>query len=151
MGAWEPVLWLVAAVILVGVELLTVQMVSVWFAVGAAGALLVSLTGLPLVVQCAVFLLVSCVSLILSRPLARRLTKRGSTHTNADAVIGMTGTVTEAVDNIQEAGRVNVNGLSWSARSQSGEPLAAGSRVLVVRIDGVKLLVTPSDTITEQK
>lgn len=146
MEKWYPIIWLVLAVVLGGAELLSVQLVSIWFALGAAVTVLVSLTGVPFPVQLAAFVLVSCLALIFSRPLARRILNKERTPTNADAVIGMVAIVTEKIDNLHEVGRVQVNGLSWSARAENGVVLASGDEVLVCRIDGVKLIVTPLNT-----
>ena len=88
--------------------------------------------------QVALFFLGSAAALSLTRPLARRLQRPGPTSTNADRVIGATAVVTEAVDNLQGAGRVSVMGNSWAAR---GETIPTGETVTVVRIEGVKLIV----------
>ena len=66
---WYPLLWLLIAALLLVFEFLTYQLVSIWFAAGAAAALFISLTGMPFSAQLAVFVLVSCVALIASRPL----------------------------------------------------------------------------------
>ena len=136
-----PVLWLVLAVILAIAEAATVQLVSIWFALGAAITALLSLTGLPPAIQFACFVLISCVALLLSRPLAHRLLGAKQQKTNADAVVGMEGIVTEPIDNLHEQGRVLVNGLSWSARSAGGEAIEKDQTVRVEKIDGVKLIV----------
>ena len=143
MWNWYPFIWLLVAVLLLVLEFMTYQLVSIWFAVGAAAALLISLTGVPFSVQLATFVLVSCVALIASRPLARQMMQSRKARTNADAVIGTEGVVTEAVDNLHERGRVSAMGLSWSARSQDGEPIAENQAVQVLGIEGVKLIVRP--------
>ena len=61
--------------------------------------------------------------------------------TNLDAVVGMEALVTEAIDNINARGAVKVYGKEWSARSADGEPVPAGTTVVVERIEGVKLIV----------
>ena len=86
-------------------------------------------------------MLISCVALLLSRPLAHRLLGAKKQKTNADAVVGMEGIVTEPIDNLHEQGRVLVNGLSWSARSAGGEAIEKDQTVRVEKIDGVKLIV----------
>ena len=140
---WYPLIWLIAAVALVVLEFATYQLVCIWFAAGAVFALFISLLNVPFSVQLAVFVLASCLALILSRPLARRIMTGRKTRTNADAVIGAEGVVTEAVDNLRGAGRVSAMGLSWSARSESGEPIAEKQPVRVIAIEGVKLIVRP--------
>ena len=65
-------------------------------------------------------------------------------RTNVDAVIGQEGIVTEAIDNLEAVGTVKLNGLPWSARSESGAKIASGTVVTVRRVDGVKLIVSPN-------
>lgn len=142
---WYPLFWLLAAILLLAAELLTYQLVSIWFAVGAAFALFSALMHLPFSMQLAVFVLVSCAALILSRPLARRIMSERKTRTNADAVVGSSGVVTEAIDNLQGKGRVSAMGLSWSARSEDGQVIAPQQPVQVLAIQGVKLIVRPME------
>ncbi len=148
---WFPILWLGLCVVLVLIETATPQLVSIWFALGAAVAACVSMTGVPLPVQICVFVFVSCLALLASRPLAVRMLRGRRVKTNADATVGMQGVVTEAVDNLHGTGRALVQGLSWSARSEDGEPIPEGAAVRVLRIDGVKLIVQPVPSTTNEE
>ncbi len=141
MARWAPLLWLLAAVILGIAEALTVDLVAIWFAAGAFAAVIPALLGAPVWLQLLVFLAVSIVTLAFTRPAAAHLLKVRKTSTNADRVIGMMGVVTEPIDNITGKGRVQVNGLSWAARSDDGEPVNEGESILVKEIDGVKVIV----------
>lgn len=135
-------IWLGITVLAAVVEAAVPALVSIWFVPGGIMALIASLAGGPLPLQIGLFLVGSVVSLVLTRPLARRLQKPGPTSTNADRVIGATAIVTEDVDNLQGAGRVSVMGNSWAARSEHiGETIPTGETVTVVRIEGVKLIV----------
>ncbi|MCI8441955.1 MAG: NfeD family protein [Provencibacterium sp.] len=142
---WYPLLWLLLAALLLTLEFLTYQLVSIWFAAGAVVALLLSLTGMPFSVQLACFVLVSCIALLAFRPLCRHILAGRRERTNADAVIGSEGMVTEKVDNLQGKGRVSAMGLNWSARSENGQPIAEKQPVRVLAIEGVKLIVRPLD------
>lgn len=146
---WYPFFWLVAAILLLVAEFLTYQLVSIWFAAGAVFALFGALMHLPLSVQLAIFVLASCLALILSRPLARHIINERKTRTNADAVVGASGMVTEAIDNLQGKGRVSAMGLSWSARSEDGQCIAPEQPVQVLAIQGVKLIVRPIEPPTQ--
>lgn len=142
MGIMEFI-WLGVTVLAAVVEAAVPALVSIWFIPGGILALIASLAGGPVPMQIGLFLAGSVVSLVLTRPLARRLQKPGPISTNADRVIGATAVVTEAVDNLQGAGRVSVMGNSWAARSdRGGETISTGETVTVVRIEGVKLIVT---------
>ena len=140
----NPVIWLIVMVLFLVVEGITVGLVSLWFALGALAALLVSLAVDNVWVQIAVFLVVSAAALAALRPMSRRLLAGRKQPTNADRVIGAEGRVTQAVDNLAGAGAVQVLGQEWTARSAGGEPIPAGETVTVVRIEGVKRLVEPA-------
>ena len=137
----NTVLWLIALVVFLMVEASTVTMVSLWFAVGALAAMIVSLfAGLGW--QVGVFLVVSAVALTALRPLARKYFKPRVTKTNVDAIIGSQGYVTTPIDNMAATGKVKLGAMEWTARSTSGEPIPAGTLVKVDRIEGVKAFVT---------
>lgn len=143
MGIMD-LIWLGVTVLAAVVEAAIPALVSIWFIPGGILALIASLAGGSVPLQIGLFLAGSVVSLALTRPLARRLLEKpGPVSTNADRVIGATAVVTEAVDNLQGAGRVSVMGNSWAARSdRGGETISMGETVTVVRIEGVKLIVT---------
>ena len=93
--------------------------------------------------QALTFLVVSAAALTALRPLVRKYLTPKLTPTNIDSVIGAVGIVTTAIDNISAAGQVKLNGMEWTARSTSGEPIREGVRVKVDRIEGVKVFVSP--------
>ena len=134
-------IWLIALVVLVIGEALTVGLTFIWFAVGALGGLIAAVLGGNIWIQIVVFLVLSGLSLALIRPFAARLLKTSRTPTNADRVIGKTAVVTEAIDNVEGKGQVNVSGQVWSARSEHDVVIPVGTEVQVLRIEGVKLFV----------
>lgn len=136
-----PLVWLLIAVALGVFEAATVDLMAVWFAVGALVAVIPAMLGLPFWAQLVVFLAVSLLSLAFTRPMVVDVLKVKKTSTNADRVIGMIGVVTQEINNIEERGRVLVNGLEWSARSDDGAPIDEKHNVLVKAIEGVKVIV----------
>ena len=134
-------LWSVLAVAFLVLEGCTVAMVSLWFAIGAAAALVLSLLGAALWLQLVAFLAVSGVLLALLRPMMRKYVK--STKTNVDSVPGTEGLVTEDIDNVAYQGQVKLGAMPWPARSTSGASIRAGTRVRVDRVEGVKVFVSP--------
>jgi membrane protein implicated in regulation of membrane protease activity len=136
--------WLVIAGVFFIVESMTVQLLCIWFVVGSLGAAFAGLFGADFTVQLWIFLGVSIAFLIFGRPLLKDKIKVRKSPTNADRVIGMHGVVTEAVDNLAGTGRVNANGLSWTARTQNDTMrLTEGQKIRVLEIEGVKLIVEP--------
>ena len=139
----EAIIWLVLVVVFLIAEGLTVATVSLWFAAGALVALLVSLLGLQVWLQVALFFVVSGVLLACLRPMVKRHFTPRLTPTNVDAIVGTRGVVTAEVDNVCAAGQVKLNGMDWSARSTDGSIIPAGTQVKVDRIEGVKVFVSP--------
>ena len=140
---WAAVFWLMMVVIFLIVEGATVTLVSTWFALGSLAAMLVSLVKAPFWFQICVFVIASAICLTALRPLVRKHIKPKITKTNVDAVVGATGLVTVAIDNVTAAGQVKLGTMEWTARSASGEPIAEGALVKVERIEGVKAIVSP--------
>ncbi len=135
--------WLVLLVAFAAAEAVTVGLTSIWFAAGALAALAAALLGGPLWVQITLFLAVSLLCLAAVRPLAKKHLNDRVEPTNADRVIGAQAQVTEDIDNIHGKGAVVIRGMTWSARSQDGGPITAGTMVRVLRIEGVKVFVEP--------
>lgn len=146
--------WTIAVVVFLVLELATPSMlVSIWFMAGALAALLVSLFCPVVWVQLLVFVAVTALTLLFTRPLVVRKNRTPVVHTNADAVIGMHGRVTRTVLP-DEGGRVQVNGLSWAARC--AEELPVGSRCVVDAIEGATLKVhrdtrSPEETVNNKE
>lgn len=134
--------WLVAMVVLLIVEAAVPGLVSIWFALGAFCALIAAILKAPLWLQIVWFLAVSVATLCLTRPLAQKYVNSRVQPTNADAVIGREGLVTEAVNNIEGKGAVKIGGKVWTARStDDAAHFEPGDVVTVERIEGVKLIV----------
>ena len=135
--------WLLALILFSVIEGVTVGLTSIWFAAGALAALLVSFFTSSIWLQIAIFLLVSALTLLLFRPLAARYITPKRVATNTDRVIGQEAEVVEIINNLKATGAVSVGGMIWTARSSNESVIPAGGRVLVDRIEGVKLYVTP--------
>lgn len=138
------IIWLGLLVFFLVVEAACpLHLVSLWFAAGSLVALIVYLLQGPLWLQVTLFLLVSCALLIALWPLSKKYLTPKLTATNVDSVIGSTGLVTAAVDNVRAEGQVKLGAMVWTARSTSGESIPEGTLVKVDRVEGVKVFVTP--------
>ena len=140
----SSLVWLILLIAFVVVEALTVSLVSIWFAAGAVAALIVSGFTSSWLVQFAVFAVVSAVALAATRPLVKKYINSRTQPTNADMLIGQECLVTEDIDNLAGRGAVSVGGKVWTARAQTDAPIPAGTAAIVLRIEGVKLIVTPA-------
>ena len=135
--------WLGLAIALALVEISTVSLVSIWFVIGSLFAFGTSFITDSLVVQMAVFIAVSGVALAFTRPLVKKHIHKNTVPTNADMLIGKTCTVIQPVTP-QQKGRVMVDGQSWMAASTVS--LKEGQQVVVEKISGVTLTVSPVET-----
>ena len=138
------VVWLVAMIVLLVIEGVVPGLISIWFALGALAALVSALLHAPLWLQIVWFLVVSIAALALTRPLAKKYINAKTQPTNADMLIGKECVVRESIDNVLGAGAVSVDGKVWTARTENDDSkVPEGSRAVVVRIEGVKLIVKP--------
>ena len=139
------IFWAVAVIAFVILELATVGLASIWFALGALCALIAALLGAPVWLQVVWFVIVSVATLLLTRPLARKYINSKTMATNADRVIGGKAVVKERIDELAGTGAVLADGKMWSARTADGSIAEPGDVVTVQEIRGVKLIVAPRD------
>lgn len=133
-------IWLAIAVILAILEISTTSLVSIWFVIGSLFAFGVSYITDNLVIQMVVFIMVSGACLAFTRPIVKKHLHKNRVPTNADMLIGKTAVVTQSIT-ADSKGRVTVDGQSWMA--QSDVPLAKGDHVIIEKITGVTLSVSP--------
>lgn len=138
----DSMLWLAALVALLVIEGATANLVTIWFAVGAVAALLVSVFSHSVWVQLLVFALVGLASLLATRPLVDRLRSQRVEPTNGDRNLGRIATVLETVGP-DTPGRVRLDGVDWRAKSLTGETLTPGQLCRVADIQSTVLIVEP--------
>lgn len=135
------IFWAAAIVVFVVVELATVGLASIWFALGSLCALIAALLGAPVWLQIVWFVIISVAALVSTRPLVRKYINGKTQATNADRVIGHTAVVKERIDDLAATGAVLADGKMWSARTVDGSAVEAGALVTVRAIQGVRLIV----------
>jgi len=134
--------WLFVIVVCIVIEAATMGLTTIWFAFGAIVAWITSSVGLALEVQIVVFLVVSILCLILTRPIAVKKLKIGKTRTNADSIIGECVKVITTINNMNNEGTVKAKGQIWSAKSYNNDDIIEKDEIVCVReIVGVKLIV----------
>lgn len=143
--------WLIAFVVLVGIEIATLALTTIWFAGGAFVAFLLSLFGVRVEVQLAAFVVVSFLMLYLTRPMSIRYVNSNAVRTNVDDLIGRDARVTAEINNALGTGTAVVGGQEWTARSEEdGTTYAVGTTVRIRSIQGVKLIVSVAETSAPQ-
>ncbi len=142
MEEYAVYIWVAVTILAVLVEAATSQMVSIWFVFGALAALIAGLIGANFLIQVIVFAIVTMIALVLTRPLVKNASLFKKEETNAGRYVGKEGIVTVRINNLENEGQVSVLGSSWSARSWDGTPIEENERVVIEKIEGVKLIVS---------
>lgn len=139
------ILWLVLLVVFAVLEGVTAGLVSIWFCAGSLAALIATWLGASLPVQIGLFVVISLIAMAIIRPMARKWFQPRLQKTNADRILEQEGVVAEEIDNLRGQGQVKIGGILWTARAAREEIIPAGTRVRVVRIEGVKAIVTTEE------
>lgn len=136
------IFWLGAFGVLLLIEILTLGLTTIWFAVRALAAFLLTLVNASLAIQIVVFIIVSMVMLIFTRPIMTKYLNKKTTKTNAESLVGRRARVLIPINNLKSEGQVMVNGMEWTARSTKDEvTFQKDEMVHIVGISGVKLIV----------
>ena len=140
------IFWLISFGILLLIEICTLGLTTIWFAAGALVAFLMAVLNLPLFVQVAVFLAVSILMLVFTRPIMTKHLNAKTTKTNAESLVGEKARVLIPVNNLKSEGQVMVGGMEWSARSTKDEvTFQKDEMVRIAGISGVKLMIESLD------
>ena len=135
-------IWLGLIILFLIIEIITVGLTTIWFAGGALVALLAGCLGLGTAGQVILFLVISFVLLLFTRPVAVKYINPHRTRTNYEEAIGQELRVIETIDNRMGTGKVLLNGIEWTARSEKEDTvIPADAIVTVVAVSGVKLIV----------
>lgn len=140
------VVWGIIIVVSLVAEFNTTDLTAVWFAVGAIPSLICAVFGVGLAIQLIVFAVLSVILVLATRPLVKKFNKRETIATNADRIIGMIGKVTEEIEP-ERKGVVKVNYQLWTAISKNNVHIEKNVDVVIVEIEGNKLVVEKIEEI----
>lgn len=139
----EALYWLIGLAVLLLIEIVTLGLTTIWFAGGAFVAFIAAIIGLDLAAQMVLFVAVSLLLLIFTRPVAMKHLNKNRVKTNYEGLIGKVVKITKTVDNANQTGEACVNGQEWTVRSlQDDVVIEPGTKVKIVNIEGVRLIVT---------
>ncbi len=131
-------MWLIIIILLIIVEVMTINLTTIWFVISGLFALLLSFFTDNFLIQFSVFTVGGIILLIVTRPILKNIIKENKESTNLDRVIGMEGIVTSKIKK-NLPGEVKVDGKRWTAIASKN--IDVDSTVKVLSIDGVKLKV----------
>ncbi|MBQ9063865.1 MAG: NfeD family protein [Blautia sp.] len=141
----QMVIWLAVMVFLLFTEATTINLVTIWFAGGALAAAIAAYLHAGVIPQMLIFLAVSLVLLLITRPLCIKFMKKNNVKTNVDSLIGRTAVVTEDIDNLAQTGKVLINDVDWMARTTSDTVhISKGAVVKIEEVRGAHLIVKES-------
>jgi membrane protein implicated in regulation of membrane protease activity len=134
-------LWIIVCLVAILVEVITRgNLVSIWFAVGAAGAMLIQLLGGDIIRQTVFFIGLSVLAMLAIRPLAAKHVNRGAVSVLAKLMIGKQGIMVRGSD-ATVAGELNLNGVNYSAIGLNRQSIAVGDKVEVVAYENYTFIV----------
>lgn len=121
-------------------EILTVELLSIWFALGSLVSFILALCGVSEIIQIVVFLAVSALLLICLRSIFIKMLKNTKEKTNLDSLIGTSYALQKGITK-DNAGEIKLNGVVWRVLSESGEEIPEGEKVQIVEVKGNKFVV----------
>lgn len=135
------VAWIVIIISAIVIEVSTVALTSVWFALGGIVSLILAIFDVGFLWQMLSFIGISTIALIATRPIAKKMNTKDVIYTNADKIIQMVGVVTKEIP-AGEIGEIRVNSELWRAKSLETETINIGEKVIVNNLDGNKVIVS---------
>ena len=141
-------IWVALVIIFAVIEVLTMGLTTVWFAISALVMVFLSLLKIPLSIQTLIFLAIAALLLIFTRPLAVKRFRMGKEKTNVDSLAGKHALVIKTITEF-ERGEAKINGLIWAARSEDNTEITEGTKCEIVRVEGVQLIVRPIEPVVE--
>ena len=141
LGINIKLVWLAVAVIFGIGEMFTAGLTLIWFSFGALATMFLTNYVESIPMQVLIFGVSSSIMLFIATKVIVKKDESYVSNTNIDALIGKYAIVEKDVSSVVY-GIVNLEGEKWTAVSEKEETYKKGEKVKVVRIDGVKLVVT---------
>lgn len=144
MQLMYSILWAALTVVLIGVEFVTVALVSIWFALGAIGAFITSFITDSFAIQIAVFIIISIIMLLATRPLVRKfMSTKKDVPTNSDRLVGKICILSKPITQDNQEGMTEIDGIFWIVKPETpGIDYEMHEKVRIVQISGSKLIIT---------
>lgn len=135
-----PWFWVAITILCIVIETFTLSLTTIWFAISAFVMVFLAFTPLPFAAQLSIFVVLSLVLLIFTRPLLKKKLNQKKIATNYERTIGQIAVVTRKITAI-EKGTVKLNGMEWTATVKDDIVLEEGTKCIVEEITGVTACV----------
>lgn len=141
MSAW--MIWLAVAIILLIVEMLTVNLLTIWFAIAAFIMAPISLLNLPVYAQILIFIGLSVALMIpLKKVYEEKIKPKNMLKDNlTDKLVSESGIVTTTIDNSKNEGQIIVGDIYWKAKSLNDDIIEKGTKVSIIKIENLHAYV----------
>ena len=137
---WE--IWIIVAGVFFIAEIFTTGFLVFWFGLGALIVSFLSFIIPDIIIQTIIFLILSVIFIISTRPLVNKFLKTKNVQTNVFSEVGKHGIVIQELDSKKNQGQIKVKGEVWSAEELNGKNVPVDTEVVIVKIDGVKAIVS---------
>jgi membrane protein implicated in regulation of membrane protease activity len=138
------IIWTILIILFIVIEGFTLGLTAIWFAAGSIFALLFASFNFSVISQFIIFVISSGLLLFFTKSFVAKYLKVGENKTNIDSIIGKKGEVKERITKF-EIGLVKVDGQMWSAISSEDKEINLNEEVVVISVEGVKLIVKRSE------
>jgi len=140
MSDYLILIWFIIIIVAAIIEISTMDLTSVWFAIGALFSFIISIFSDNVLLQISVFMIISVILLLSVRPIVKNYFRTNLVNTNADRLVGKTALCTKEI-RPGERGEVKIDGKFWTAISNDDDAVLVNEKVEVLAIEGVKLIV----------
>lgn len=134
-------IWAVIFVVTLIIELETADLTTIWFCVSSLITLICSFFSIDILYQIIIFVALSFILILSTRPLTKKMMNKDIIHTNTDKLVGMIATVTKKIVD-GEIGEVKVDNNFWRAISIDGISINENEKVIVNSLSGNKVVVS---------
>ena len=135
-----PWFWVAITVICVVIETMTLALTTIWFGISAFVMVFLAFMPIPFAIQLFIFMVLSLILLIFTRPLVQKKLSQKKITTNYERVIGQIAVVTKKITAIDK-GAIKINGMEWTAAVRENITLEKGSKCVIEEIAGVTAYV----------
>ena len=137
---WQT--WLIIAGLAFVAEIFTAGFLIFWFGISALVTMVLSFFVSDIIIQSTVFIILSIILLLLTRPIVNKFVNTKTVNTNVFSLIGKKGKVIKELNPIDGKGQIKVNGEIWSAEEVNGKIIPENAEVEIIDIKGVKAIVS---------
>ena len=135
-----PWVWVAVTIICVVIESLTLSLTTIWFGISSFVLVFLAFTPIPFGAQLFIFVAMSLVLLIFTRPVVKKKINQKQIATNYERKIGQIAVVTKKITALDK-GSVKINGMEWTAAVKEDITLEKGSKCIIEEIAGVTAYV----------